>query len=160
MRRKQLTLVIIHETNRILLGLKKRGLGIGKWNGFGGKVEPGETILTAAHRELEEECGITVPELKKVGLLEFEFVGDDELLEVHVFTSSEYKGEPFESDEMKPQWFKLEDIPYGKMWADDQMWLPLLLKGSLFKGYFVFQGHESMLSHNLQEVNNLQDITV
>lgn len=42
----------------VLLGLKKRGFGTGKWNGFGGKVEPGETIRQAAIREMKEEAGI------------------------------------------------------------------------------------------------------
>jgi hypothetical protein len=42
----------------VLLGLKKRGFGAGKWNGFGGKVEQGESIRTAAIREMKEEAGI------------------------------------------------------------------------------------------------------
>jgi 8-oxo-dGTP diphosphatase/2-hydroxy-dATP diphosphatase len=40
-----LTLMLIHQKNKILLGFKKRGFGKNKWNGFGGKVEEGETIL-------------------------------------------------------------------------------------------------------------------
>lgn len=46
------TLVLITDRvkNQILLGMKKRGLGSGKWNGFGGKVEPNETIEEAAKR--------------------------------------------------------------------------------------------------------------
>ena len=59
-KRKVLTLVLLREDNRVLLGMKKRGFGVGKWNGFGGKLEPGETVLEAAAREVKEECGFTV----------------------------------------------------------------------------------------------------
>ena len=59
-KRKVLTLVLLREENRVLLGMKKRGFGVGKWNGFGGKLEPGETVVEAAARELEEESGLVV----------------------------------------------------------------------------------------------------
>ena len=57
MNKKILTLCIIHQHSKILLGMKKRGHGVGKWNGFGGKVEKGETIEEAARRETKEEAG-------------------------------------------------------------------------------------------------------
>ena len=59
-RRKVLTLVLLREGTKVLLGMKKRGFGVGKWNGFGGKVEAGETVVEAAAREVNEECGLTV----------------------------------------------------------------------------------------------------
>lgn len=52
--RKILTLLLIHQANRVLLGMKKRGFGQGRYNGFGGKVEKGETIIEAAIRETIE----------------------------------------------------------------------------------------------------------
>ncbi len=59
---KQLSLVMIlnREARSILLGMKKRGFGEGKWNGFGGKLEPGERMIQCAQRELEEESGLQV----------------------------------------------------------------------------------------------------
>lgn len=48
--RKILTLAMVRKTNAILLGLKKRGFGEGKWNGFGGKVEKDETVTEGAVR--------------------------------------------------------------------------------------------------------------
>lgn len=48
--RKVLTLTMIFKDNHILLGMKNRGMGKGKWNGFGGKVEPDETIDEGAKR--------------------------------------------------------------------------------------------------------------
>ena len=49
---------------QLLLGRKKRGFGEGKWNGFGGKLEPGETVEEAAVRELQEESGVTATQLR------------------------------------------------------------------------------------------------
>ncbi|XP_046991092.1 oxidized purine nucleoside triphosphate hydrolase-like isoform X1 [Schistocerca americana] len=97
--RKLLTLVIVQRDREILLGLKKRGFGKGKWNGFGGKVEPGETIQCAAARELQEESGLTALDLKHVGVIEFEFVGDLTILEVHVFKTHKWSGNVSESDD-------------------------------------------------------------
>lgn len=56
--RKVLTLLVIHQANRVLLGMKKRGFGRDRYNGFGGKVEKNETILEAAIRETIEESGV------------------------------------------------------------------------------------------------------
>ena len=47
---KLLTLVLVCNADKVLLGMKKRGFGEGRWNGFGGKVETGETIPEAAVR--------------------------------------------------------------------------------------------------------------
>ncbi|KAL3876432.1 hypothetical protein ACJMK2_034281 [Sinanodonta woodiana] len=154
---KLLTLVFVRESTRILLGLKKRGFGMGRWNGFGGKVESGETIVQAAYRELKEESGLEAKNLQEVGLLKFEFVGDPQILEVHVFTSSEYEGQPTESSEMKPQWYDIDSIPFDKMWPDDKWWFPLLLKGSKFSGYFLFEGHDDVLNYTLEEVDSLKE---
>lgn len=49
-------------------------------------------------RELHEESGLTVDALEKVGNIKFEFVGDTELLDVHIFRADSYHGEPTESE--------------------------------------------------------------
>ena len=87
---KQLTLVLLHDENEVLLGMKKRGFGEGKWNGFGGKVEPGETILDAAVRELEEECGASVApqELVQRALLTFIFEKNPKIMQVQNMRSA------------------------------------------------------------------------
>lgn len=151
--RKILTLVMVRNAAEdILLGLKKRGFGEGKWNGFGGKVEPGETIPQGAARELTEECGLHAISLKKVGLLDFEFVDDPVILEVHVFTTNEYSGSVIETEEMRPKWYKIEDIPYREMWLDDAIWIPWLLKGgpTQFKGYFLYKGFDTILKQEMK----------
>lgn len=49
-------------------------------------------------RELLEESGLTVDILHKIGNIKFEFIGETELLDVHIFRADSYKGEPTESD--------------------------------------------------------------
>ncbi|XP_076244156.1 oxidized purine nucleoside triphosphate hydrolase [Calliopsis andreniformis] len=153
--RKIFSLVFIRKTTEILLGLKKRGFGEGKWNGFGGKVESGETIVQGAIRELKEECGLLAKDLKKVGILEFEFEGNKVLLEVHVFETYKYSGKVTESEEMRPKWYNLKDIPFKQMWPDDEYWFPYMLRGELFKGYFLYRGQDLILKHNIETVEEL-----
>ncbi|XP_062569091.1 oxidized purine nucleoside triphosphate hydrolase-like [Saccostrea cucullata] len=153
--KKLLTLVLLTRPSQVLLGMKKRGFGKGRWNGFGGKVEKGETILEAAKRELFEESSLKSDSLTKIGTIDFEFVGDPQILEVHIFTSTEFEGEPTESPEMRPKWFNVEDIPFDTMWPDDILWFPLFLSGTKFRGYFLFEGHDKFLNYTLDEVDEL-----
>lgn len=135
--------------------MKKRGFGAGRWNGFGGKVQPDESIEDAAKREILEEAGIEVNKLDKRGILEFEFQGNPEILEVHVFRANEFLGEPTESEEMKPQWFHVDEIPFGEMWADDKYWIPLFLEDKKFKGKILFGESDSVLENSITEAENL-----
>ncbi|MBI2889004.1 MAG: 8-oxo-dGTP diphosphatase [Candidatus Liptonbacteria bacterium] len=155
MTKKALTLCLVHQPPRILLGLKKRGFGAGRWNGFGGKVQEGETIEEAMQRELREEAGIAVSDAVKVGIISFEFRGNPEILEVHIFRATEFSGEPCESDEMKPRWFGADEIPYDSMWPDDRYWFPLFLEGKKFAGKFLFGKGDVIMKHSLREVGEL-----
>ena len=148
--KKILTLCIIYQQTKVLLGLKKRGFGMGRWNGFGGKMHDGETIEKAAHRELTEEAGIVAFDLNKLGILEFSWEGKPEILEVHIFKVNEFSGEPEESEEMKPQWFEIDQIPYELMWPDDRYWMHLFLENKKFKGRFLFGENDVVLEHNLE----------
>ncbi|NWZ45588.1 8ODP triphosphatase, partial [Pycnonotus jocosus] len=149
------TLVLVVQPSRVLLGMKKRGFGAGLWNGFGGKVQPGESIEEAARRELLEESGLTVDTLQKMGQITFEFVGNSELMDVHIFRADHFRGEPTESEEMRPQWFRLDEVPFHRMWPDDSYWFPLVLQRKLFRGYFKFQGQDTILEHSLKEVEEV-----
>lgn len=108
------TVLFLIKDDKVLLGMKKRGFGAGKWNGFGGKVEHGESIEAAANRELFEECGIRAKNLQQKGIISVDF--KNRPLEVHTFVSNDYEGEIRESEEMKPQWFNINEIPYHEMW--------------------------------------------
>jgi len=152
---KLLTLCIIHQHPRILLGMKKRGFGAGRWNGFGGKVSGEETIEDAAKRELQEEAGIEVKYLDKVGIIDFEFKGNPEILQVHIFKADSFLGEPIESEEMKPQWWHIDEIPFEEMWPDDVHWMPLFLSGKKFKGRFLFGESDVILEQELTEIKEI-----
>ena len=124
------------------------------WNGFGGKVEKGETIEEGAKREMKEEAGIEISKISKLGIIEFESQGDPEILEVHIFRVKEFKGVPVESEEMKPKWFNIGEIPFDQMWPDDKYWLPLLLEEKRFKGKFLFNKSNEIIDFSLLEINS------
>ena len=149
LRPKVLTLCLTLKDNEVLLGMKKRGFGEGRWNGFGGKVEKGETIFEAAMREMEEESGLMVEELEERGSIDFHFMDTGKLMEVHMFEVLKYSGELTETEEMKPQWFNLEEIPFHSMWADDPYWFPLFLKKKKFGGRIIFENNDKILSHEI-----------
>ena len=147
---KILTLCLTLKNDKILLGMKKRGFGEGRWNGFGGKIEEGETIIEAAIREMKEESGLIAEELEEIGITTFQFLDTGKILEVHIFNVLKYSGEMIETEEMRPQWFNLNEIPFESMWPDDIYWMPLFLKGNKFKGEFVFEDNDKLLSHKIE----------
>lgn len=150
--KKILTLCVIHQNSRVLLGMKKRGFGQGRWNGFGGKVKEGESVIEAAKRELAEEVGISLEHLEPLGVLDFTWDKKPEILEVHIFKGLDFEGEPKESEEMKPQWFAISEIPFEQMWQDDKYWFPLFLEGKKFKGKFIFDDNDNILEKELSEI--------
>ncbi|MFH0852517.1 MAG: NUDIX domain-containing protein [bacterium] len=141
--------VTIPETGEIWLGMKKEGLfGAGKWNGFGGKQEADEWIDTIAVREVWEEtgglegAGISVQRLEKQGIMEFEFTEVPLIVEMHAYLADKWEGKAEETNEMRPQKFRIEDIPYDDMWQVDRYWLPLLLRRDKFRGKALFNSPE------------------
>lgn len=138
------TLLFIFEGDRVLLIRKKRGMGAGKINGPGGKMEPGETPEQCAIRETQEELGVTGLEVSEAGLLRFQFTGGPGLL-CHVFRAEGLEGEPVETDEAVPLWTAVGDVPFDEMWADDRLWFHHLVAGTPFVGSFEFDG-DTMLS--------------
>ncbi len=144
--KQETSIILCVREDKILLGMKKRGHGAGYWNGFGGKKLPNETILESALREIKEEADITPQDMIQIGTLEFtNFI-------THIFTFSEFKGKPVETEEMKPQWFDIKNIPYSQMWESDKIWLPLVLDGKKFKGKFFFDG-DRMVDYNLEIIS-------
>jgi 8-oxo-dGTP pyrophosphatase MutT (NUDIX family) len=122
-------LVFILRGNEVLLAMKKRGLGAGKWNGPGGKVKGKETPEEAAIRETEEEVGLKVKNLAPRGVVEFVGGSNPDVNRCFIFVTSAFKGEPVETEEMRPRWFPIEALPYDEMWEDDRHWLHGVLKG-------------------------------
>ncbi len=149
---KQCTLCVITSKDKILLGMKKKGFGAGKYNGYGGKVEPGETLEVAALREfMEESCLVAkLDDLIKVGEIDFYFPHQPNFDQtVHIYRVLKFSGDLKETDEMSHHWFDLSKIPYERMWDDDKHWLPLVLQGKKVNGHFVFQEYsgENKVKH-------------
>ncbi len=132
-------LCFITDDVQILLIHKKRGLGQGKINGPGGRIEPGETAYDAAVRETQEEVGLTPHGLRSVATLSFAF-SDGYGLRCEVFLASGWSGALTETDEALPFWCDIDAIPYDRMWNDDRHWLPDVLAGRTVTGYFTFHG--------------------
>ncbi len=148
---KILTLVFVRRGDEVLLGYKKRGFGQGQWNGLGGKVEEGEKIEDGASREVMEEVGLKVGKLRRFGLsvCDYRNVEKPVVMEIHLFETFQYEGEPTETEEIKPQWFKMDDYPFDQSWPDDRYWFPFYLEGTLFRGNFLFDGYDKITSYEI-----------
>lgn len=139
---KTLTLCVLMKEGSVLLAMKKRGFGAGRWNGYGGKLEGDETPEEGVVREIKEESGTDVEaaDLEKLGSIDFYFPDKPDWNQnVIVYRTFVWKGEPIETEEMKPEWFSFENIPYTDMWPGDDEWLPYLLRGEKFTGEIHFK---------------------
>lgn len=154
---KTTLIYVFNPAGQILLCAKKKSnsgftVSLGKWNGAGGKLDWNETFLQGAQRELEEETGIIVDEsrFEHVGVIHFSFATKKEWdQECHVYVIKNYTGEFQETDELFPQWWNVEDIPYEKMWADDIYWMPRMLKGEKIEYVFHFSDEGEILHHEI-----------
>lgn len=154
---QRVTLLFLLRDDQILLAYKKRGFGQGKWNGVGGKVNEGEDPKTAAIRECQEEICVTPTSLKQVAVLHFFEKTDPSFhFNAFVFTATEWTGAPTETEEMRPKWYNLSDIPYDQMWADDPHWLPLVLDGKLVEGTCTLDG-DILVEHDIKIVDALSE---
>ena len=108
---------------------------MGKWNGYGGGIDDGESIEESAVRELLEESGVVVQHsaLRKIAIVNFHNIkrdGTTFLLRMHAFEIWEWQGEPHESEEMStPTWFLLSELAQQEMMPADSVWLPRALSG-------------------------------
>jgi 8-oxo-dGTP diphosphatase len=142
------TLCFVVQGPNVLMIRKKRGLGAGKINGVGGKLEAEETAEDCVVREAQEELGITPTDPVKRGELHFQFL-DGLKLFCTVFVATRFLGTPCETSEAIPLWFKLDDIPFHEMWEDDILWLRQVLEGKSVRGFFKFDG-DKLLSEQIE----------
>ena len=153
---KQTTLCLLIKENKILLAMKKRGFGMGRWNGTGGKLDPekDKNILDAAIRETKEEIGVQIINPEKFATFHFYFPHKPEWdQDVHLFLAKEWIGEPTESEEMMPKWFAFNEIPYEYMWDDDKFWLPQILQGKKLEADFVFKEGDKIENYNIEIIS-------
>jgi len=151
MKRIETTLLILKREDEILLAEKKRGFGVGKFNGVGGKLKPGESIEEAMLRETYEEIQIKPMDHHYVGKIDFiESVnGERQNVIMHIFSATNWEGEITETEEMRPEWFKIDKIPYDKMFQDDKFWMPYFLEGTDFDAHFEFDENWNIIDQKI-----------
>ncbi len=147
---EEAVLTFIKRGSEWLLIHKKRGLGKGKVNAPGGRIDPGESALQAAVRECQEEVGLTPSQMRESTELNFIFL-DGYSLKGYVYIAEDYSGDLVETDEADPFWCEESEIPYDNMWEDDIYWVPAMFSGEFVRGRFIFDD-DKMLS---KEVNLL-----
>jgi 8-oxo-dGTP pyrophosphatase MutT (NUDIX family) len=153
---KKATLCFLIKDGKVLLAMKKRGFGVGKWNGVGGKLLNGESSEEAAVRETQEEVEVIVKKLKKAAVLHFYFENNKDWDQmVTVYLAKNWTGWPKETEEMAPKWFKFENIPYAEMWWDDKLWLPKVLNGKMLEASFLFDDKEKVVDQTIRVVDKL-----
>ncbi len=150
------SLCLLLREDEVLLALKKRGFGMGKWTGVGGKPEPGETIDQTAVRETEDEIGVTPLAPRRVATLDFIFPDQPQFagwsMRVAVYLADHWIGEPVETEEVAPAWFRRDAIPYPGMWADAPYWLPPVLRGQHIHAEFHFDGEQRVRDCTIVEL--------
>ncbi|MBI5743771.1 MAG: 8-oxo-dGTP diphosphatase [Elusimicrobia bacterium] len=111
----------------------------GKWNGLGGKFEPGESPEDCVIREIREESGLKIKSPVLKGVLTFpDFAKGDDWY-VFVFTASEFTGRLIDSDEGNLEWIHDRDLLKLNLWGGDRVFLPLLKRRGHFSGKFHYR---------------------
>jgi len=144
------SLCFLVKDHKVLLAMKKRGFGVGKFNGIGGKKDAEETIEDAARREIREEICVTVQNLISVATIDTFFPHNPDWGQrVTVFLVYKWNGKPVETEEMAPRWFNKKAIPFKQMWPDEKYWLPLVLEGKNVEAEFMFGKDESIIDYKI-----------
>ena len=115
----------------VLLGLKRTGFGAGRVVALGGKIDGAETALDAAVREVAEESGITLaPDaLERAGRISWSFPAAPRTnMVAFLFRADAGAATAVPSEEIEPQWYGVDAIPWGGMWQDAPAWLPAVLQ--------------------------------
>ncbi len=151
------TLCFLVKGDEVLLAEKQRKIGAGRLNGYGGRVEPQDKDLLATNqREVFEEIGVAVTSVNKVGEITFHNPSDDGALKrmvVHIYTATEWDGEPIETDEMKKLgWYKIDKIDYDLFLSADRLFIPRILAGKHLKGKIEYNDDWTVKTAEIKEV--------
>lgn len=137
----------------VCLAEKKRGFRVGKINGFGGKIENGETLEECALRETREESGVIPKSIAKYA--EIYFYDPGLTHECHVYVITDWEGDPAETEEMLPAWYPVEQIPFERMGQADPLWIPPVLQGHKVVANFHYDENNTMYKTEVSVVERL-----
>lgn len=129
-------LSIVVNQSHVLMIEKKRGIGKGYLTFPGGKVEE-ESPEECAIRELEEEVGVNGYDPKFAGRILFRQLNGG-VMSMYVYLFTKFQGEPRETEEAKPIWWRVEELPFDRMWQDDRFWLRKVLSAKVVDCVFLF----------------------
>jgi mutator protein MutT len=156
---KEITMNLLYlvKGDQVLLAMKKRGHGAGRYNGVGGKLDPDESVEQCLVRESQEEIGVIPEKFEKMAYITFDLYmkGERVFEHVYLFTSSKWTGKPTESEEVAPRWFDIDKLPFDKMWPNDVHFLQQILEGKKLTGHFKLDKNDLVLSHNIKIVQKL-----
>lgn len=102
----------------------------------GGHVENGESIYDSAVREIKEETGLKIENLKYCGIIYwFNNVTEDRYF-VHLYKTTDYSGEMFtETEEGRVFWISIEDLYGMKLSSNFREYLPVFLEDKYSEAY-------------------------
>lgn len=141
----------------ICLAMKKRGFGVNRWNGYGGKLNENESVLDAVIRETQEEIMVIPINLYKVAEITFSFLDKPDWNQFcHVYFCNQWDGQPTETEEMNPKWFSVPEIPFKEMWSDDIFWLPKVLERFLIQANFSFGKNDIILAQEIKVIESFE----
>lgn len=118
---------------------KKNDVHEGKWNGLGGKFEPGETPEECAIREIKEESGLLMKNPRMHGLITFPMFDGKKDWYVFLFTASKFEGELIDSQEGKLGWIPNEKLLNLNLWEGDRIFIPWLFQEKFFSAKFIYE---------------------
>jgi 8-oxo-dGTP diphosphatase len=131
----------VNETGQILLleGAQDKKIWAGYWNGLGGHVEQGESVLSAANRELREESGLVADKLIFCGQVLVD-TNQSPGIVFFVFKAKQLQGELKASDEGRLAWYSLQSALKLNLVEDLYTLLPLVMQqrasGRPFWGFY------------------------
>ena len=136
---KLATLAYLKRDGHTLMLHKARGYQAGKWNGLGGKFDPGESPEECLQREVLEESGLSVTAAQLKGFITFpDFDGNDDWY-AFVYVVTEFTGELAASDEGKLRWVPDAEVLNLNLWDGDRVFLPWLERPGTFSAKFVYE---------------------
>ena len=120
----------------------------GKWNGLGGKFEPGESPEECAIREVKEESGLNVKSIKMKGFVTFPLFDGIEDWYVLLFVIDDYDGRQIDSNEGNLKWIPNDKLTKINLWEGDKIFIPWLFGEKFFSAKFIY-GDGKYISHTV-----------